>query len=293
PPHPPGGRLEPVHDAEYAAWLAEVTGGTRREEMLTDRALERAVRALPEGRIPSDLRDALSSPDATARAQIDRRIEEQHGGDRERWRRHLDVQGLTAEEALRAATVFALREARAAVLVRQRRDVTDADVSRLFEEKYGPGGIRTSARQVVVSYAGVRERVEAARRGPPLSEEAVRKLAREEAARIRQSAIEAGGLEGLGATPVPDGLARFAGEAFQRALDSLEVGEPSQPIETRFGVHVLELDSREATRLEDVAPMLREELERAPPSLAERRAVLDALDVAYGIRDAARQRTQR
>lgn len=293
PPHPAGGRLEPVTDAEYAAWLAEVTGGTRREEMLTDRALERAVRALPEDRIPEDLRDALRAPEATARAQIDRRVEEQHAGDRESWLRQLDVQGLTADEALRAATVFALREARTAVLVRQQRDVTDADVFRLFEEKHGPAGVRTAARQIVVSYAGVRERVEAARRGPPLSEDAVRKLAREEAARIRRSAVEAGGLEGLGATPVPDGLARFAGEAFQRALDGLQVGELSLPVETRFGVHVLEIDARETTQLDDVAATLREELERAPPSLAERRAVLDALDRAYGIRDAAKQRVRR
>ena len=97
----------------------------------------------------------------------------------------------------------------------------------------------------------------------------------------------------LGAQPVPDGLARFAGTTFQQALDSLAIGEVSQPIETRFGVHLLEVEGRTTTRLEDVAAGLREDLERAPPSLAERRAVLAELDATYGIRDAARQRVPR
>ncbi|MGA0870150.1 MAG: peptidylprolyl isomerase [Planctomycetota bacterium] len=293
PAVPAGPRLEPVSDAEYALWLAQVTGGTRREEMLTDRALERAVRALPVDEIPADLRPALEAPEAIALAQLEARIEGEHAGDRAAWLRQLDGQGLPPEEALRAATVFALRETRTAILVRRQRRVGEADVARAFEERFGPGGVRTEARQLLVSYAGVRERVEAARRGPPLTEEAVRRLARDEAARLRQDAVAAGGLEALGAQPVPEGLVRFAGAEFQAALDALPIGGISEPIATRFGVHVLEVDARTTARLEDVETELRTELQRAAPSLAERRAVLDALDAAYGIRAAARRRTPR
>jgi hypothetical protein len=291
PPSPE--RLEPPTDAEYAAWLADMTGGTRREEMLTDRALERAIRAIPRESIAEDLLPVLEAPEAAARTRLEERIRTDHGGNREAWVLQIAEQGLTPDEALRTATVFALREARTAVLVRRTRRIAESDVERVFEERFGPSGIRTTARQVLISFAGVRERVEAARRGPPLAEEAVHRLAREEALRIREGAVAAGGLEGLGAQPVPDGLARFAGRTFQQALGSLAIGEVSQPIETRFGVHLLEVEGRTTTRLEDVAAGLREDLERAPPSLAERRAVLAELDATYGIRDAARQRVPR
>lgn len=293
-PGPPAGdRLRPVPDAEYAAWLAEVTGGARREEMLTDRALGLAVGAIPREELPADLRAILEDPEAAAERGLAARIATEHDGDREALVRQLSAQGQTMAEARRTAALFALREARTAVLARRARSVSEADVARLFEEKHGPGGVRTAARQVLVSFAGVRERVEAARRGPPLSDEAVRRLAREEATRLREQAVASGGLEALGAQPVPDGLARFAGAPFQEALRNLPVGGISEPLETRFGVHVLEIDGRTETRLEDVRAQLRDELERAPPSLAERRAVFEALDRIYGIRDAARQRVGR
>jgi hypothetical protein len=286
-------RLGPVSDAEYAAWLAEVTGGARREEMLTDRALDLAVGSIPVDELPADLRTIVEDPEAAAERGIAERIAAEHDGNRAAFVRQLEAQGQTLAEAVHTAALFALREARTAVLVRRARRVTEADVARLFEERHGPQGVRTAARQVLISFAGVRERVEAARRGPPLSDDAVRRLAREEAARLREQAVTAGGLEALGAQPVPDGLARFAGSEFQQALGNLPVGGISEPIETRFGVHVLEIDGRSETRLEDVRARLRDELKSAPPSLAERRAVFEALDRTWGIREAARQRVPR
>lgn len=196
----------------------------------------------------------------------------------------------------------ALRQMRIDALVRADRKIDDAELRRLFERRYGVGGVSCRVRQVLVSFTATRRRL--AQAGEATDVEATRAAAETRARELDDQLRSGTSFQEL-ITQSDDRAARRLrrdperadqagfvsgydqqryGAAFAKALAELEVGEFSPPVETAAGLHLLQLASRTRTSLADVAPALRAEILSVRVTPAEENALRAALFEKYRVR---------
>lgn len=311
-PSPPA-RIELAHGLvvtgdEYLHHLYATIGSARLRELLLDRALADAAARLDQKDLTDEVAAILRDPDASARRTLATRVRSDYGGDARAYRTTLAAIGMTEAEDLWATRLSDLREARVAALVQAAREPTPARLRRVFDETYGVDGLRVTVRQVFQSFGAERNKAREARLTPSDAEI-------EETVRKRMAALMvlhekgtpfhllvARGSEdpkGRALALTPEGQARAGqiegynfqhfGPEFADAVRDMHEGEVRGPVRTSHGYHIIALDKVVRTRFEDVEPRLRELLKQEPPSLAERRELLDDLSQRYGIEAALRR----
>ncbi|MEZ5965795.1 MAG: peptidylprolyl isomerase [Planctomycetota bacterium] len=311
-PSPPA-RIELAHGLvvtgeDYLRHLYATIGSARLRELLLDRALAREAEALEAGHLPEAVAAALRDPDAAARQAVAARLRTDYGGDAAAYRATLAAVGMTEGEDLWATRLATLREARIAALVQTAREPTPARLHRVFDEHYGVDGLRVVVRQVFQSFGAERNKARQARSN--LSDAEIEENVRKRVAALM--ALHASGTpfhllvargsedpKGRALALSADGQARAGeiegynfqhfGPEFADAVRSMREGEVRGPLRTSHGYHIVKLEKLERTAFADVEPRLRELLRQEPPSLAERRELLEQLGARYGIEAALRR----
>ncbi|MDA0666319.1 MAG: peptidylprolyl isomerase [Planctomycetota bacterium] len=175
-------------------------------------------------------------------------------------------------------------------LVRQTRVPTDPRLDKAFEAKFGVGGVKVAVRHILVMPHFLRaEMIKGGTDARSIDQLELKAKAKDLAMNCHEQ-LEAGAdfvalvqeyshdqaslhSEGL----LPSYRPGLYGAAFTNAVASLKPGEFSEVIESGAGFHVVMLESREVTKLENVRAALTEEVMTAIPTWQEREEVLSSL----------------
>ena len=175
-------------------------------------------------------------------------------------------------------------------LVRQTRVPTDTRLQKAFEAKYGAGGVKVAVRHILVMPHFLRaEMIKGGADARSIDQAELKSGAKKLAFACREELINGADFvamvskyshdqvslrsEGL----LPSYRPGLYGPAFTNAVASLQPGEYSEVIESGAGFHVVMLESRVVTKLDDVRATLTEEVMSATPTWQEREEVLSAL----------------
>lgn len=182
-------------------------------------------------------------------------------------------------------------------LVRQSRVVTDEKIQQAFQAKYGEGGVKVKLRHILVMPNFLK--AQAIRGGAKPNEvdmEQIRKDARALVEGARQRLQGGAEFEAVCASVSHDQVTkdkggelahyngRLYGPAFREAVLALQPGELSQVVESGAGFHLIRLDDRIATQLEDVRQSLIEEIMASEPSWQEKSSFRQALQTRAELR---------
>lgn len=264
----------PVSSEAYRNWLADMFGVRQRQEYISLWLVEReaAKRGITVSREQIDaareklwsswIQDRLNGNPAALDAELARQ-----GHDRKSYARwfYWDKR----------------RELLSKALVHSDRVVTDEELQRRFELQYGPKGVATTVRLLVLTRA--RLALELSRDPDALALTAAELDARllEKAQEIRRRANEGESFEALTRAEsndlavrkdggvCSDAQWRLRGAAFVQAAESAPLNSVQAPVPNSSGVDLFEVLERKSTRLEDVREELLEELRSAPPSPEE------------------------
>jgi hypothetical protein len=305
PPTPPRVPLAAdivIEPQDYLLHLYGAIGSAHLEDLVLDRILEREVAASDLERAAADVKAALADPDATARRLLERRIAEEHGGDRDAYRRSLAVAQVTEAEDLWSMRQRALRQYRIAALVQQHRTDDARALRRLFDDRYGVDGLRVRVRHVFLSFGAERARARAA--GQEATEADLEAAVRARAEALWREHVEGAAFADLVAKGHDDPHAReeardpatreaagaIAGYNFQEfgpeladLVRAMRPGDVRGPLRSSHGYHIVRLDHAERTQFADVEDELRAAWHAQPPSLAETRLLRERLFEKYRV----------
>ncbi len=272
---------------EYRAHLHAVLGGARLEELVLDRLLTLEVAKLAVETLPADVRTVLDAPDRAAEARLAARIATDFDGQPERYRDYLATIGRSHADELATARLEALRDARIRALVLTRRAPDERVLRRLFEDRYGPGGMQVEVRHLMVSFAEIRERLAAGNRRAVEQQDPakVEALARQRITELQALLADADAPQ-PDWQPVPGYRFQRFGVAFAEAARTLEVGEVSAPVRSEAGLHLVRVDGRVVTAFDDVREEIEAAARTAPVSLLEGRRLREELLTRYRVREA-------
>lgn len=232
-----------------------------------------------------DLTPSSAELEETLSIEITRRIENAHLGDRAAWEAELSRLGLDearwrAEQRFKTLNRILVNE-----LVRARREITEQEVKRAWEERYGPDGDRITVHWIQVRIEpptpppGITREEERALR------EAAREVARERAEEVCSSwraGAEFAALRlsnGTGDEPAePFHLDELAWPgALRRDVSLLLPGEISDPQPAKGGWSLFQLVGKEHTPLERAREELTASLAARPANSAETDALFAEL----------------
>lgn len=265
----------PLTRQEFATWLIQHRGRSFARTFMEHGVIQRMAA------------EAKAEPTAVeieqrVQADVERQIKLFSKGDRERWLAELTANGQTVEDFMQVAKVRTRHTLRAEALLLAQRVVTDADVRREWESRYGVGGNSLDVRLIL--------------RRPPPPEEGSLTTDEELRAYLAAEAEKALAFLGGLARRVRDGedfaaLARTysedpktrdrggrSGERFelhtwtedvQAQLRALAPGDVTEPIAYGGEFLLFELAGRVQVPLEEVADELREALRTRQPSQIE------------------------
>jgi parvulin-like peptidyl-prolyl isomerase len=264
-----------ITEREYKDYLYTLFARTRLDELVMDRLL--ALEAQELGIATDEAEIARRT-----RAELRRVVAEEFGGSDEAMRKTYESQGFTPAEREAVDLVQRRRIWLQEAIVRKTRVPTEERIVATFDRLHGVDGVKVQVRHVFVSAGAVRmdllkegkriedvtEEVLAAEgrrridaihalllRGDPF-EELVRRFSQDEPSRARGGVIEGYNYQHYG---VP----------FAEAVRALPRGGASAPVRSTSGWHLIRVDSREVTKLEDVRPAIVAAVLAEPPSRAE------------------------
>jgi len=253
---------------DLALWIARDRGGDLVRPFVRDWRLARRAAALAAP--PS-----AAAIDARAEATFAATLRQVYGGDRARMARDHERRGID-EAHLRAQFAReAWRDLTLDALLLAERQVTEADVERVWAERYGPLGKSYDVRVLLRALTG-RDAAEERERLAGLLRD-VRAGADFGALAARWSddeATRASGGRGAGRF-----LHEEAPESMLRALETLAPGETAGPLELDTHLALLHLVEVRRVPLADVAEELQAELRTRPPTVAERMGLLLSFDL--------------
>jgi hypothetical protein len=260
---------EPVPRSEFALWLLHSRGESRAGDFAEAWLVERKARA-------SGIDAAPAEVEARLRAHVDRLVASSYGGSRDAWRDRMARSGRTEDGVLRDLRARLRVDLLCEKLILAEREVTPELVRERFAREFGQRGRWLEVRAILLALpapagdAATREDLDgelAAKQGELLARAAslARRLrAGEDFATLARafsddagSAAQGGRLEG-----------RFQPDAWPRELAeavlALDVGEISEPLDSRRGFAIFEVVSAREVRFEEVAAELERELREAP-----------------------------
>ena len=280
----------PVTMKEYKDFLYLCLAQSRLEDLLEFKLLRKEARRLGVALTPAQVREAVEK-------EIRKLLETRFHGNKELMIRNLRGRGFTFEEMKRWMAFDLEKRELEERLVLATRKITEEQIRRKFEDLYGLGGVRVVVRQIQVSLAPLLQ--EELRKGKSIEEVDRKNLERralEKARRIRERILKgepfwkvcveesdepaaraaAGDPEKAKRAGLVEGYnyQRFGG-AFADAVRALKPGEVSKPVPFKSGsevvsYHVIKLDKRIVTRLEDVRTRVVQALKEEPPTFFEK-----------------------
>lgn len=184
----------------------------------------------------------------------------------------IEAQGFSREAYYSGLRDRKRDEQLAAAIVLQTRSLSEDAVRERFNQQYGLDGIAVEVRHIFFTPA--RLRIELQRQGKSKAEltpEHLNKLLREKATALLTELRAGGDFAALAAehshdisAPKNGGMIqgynyRTYGDEFALAVRKAELGVPTGPVQTKAGLHIIEVTSRKQTDFDDV----RDELEGA------------------------------
>jgi len=288
---------KPVTMEEYKDFLYLCLAQSRLGDLLEFKLLRKEAQRLGVAMTPAEVRKAVEE-------EIRKLLETQFHGDRELMVKSLRGRGFTFREMKRWMAFDLERRKLEERVVLATRKITEDQIRRKFDEMYGLGGVKVVVRQIQVSLAPLLQAE--LRKGKSLDQvdrKALERLALEKARSIRkrilqgepfwkvcveesdepaaraaagdpQKARKAGLVEGYN-------YQRF-GAAFADAVRRLKPGQVSEPVPFKAGdqvvsYHIIKLDKRIVTRLEDVRDKVIQALKAEPPTFFEKLRLRQAL----------------
>ena len=239
----------------------------------------------------------IEIPQTAIDALVQERITQAYQGrGEEQFRIGLRDSGLN-EELFRASMVADARQEIALdALVRAARVPTDARLQKAFESHYGVGGVKLEVRHVLVMPHFLRaEKIKSGIKAQDIdnAEMKIAARARAEACHaklsdgadflkmVQEYSHDQVSLRNDGMLPAyRPGL---YGQEFTKAVLSLEPGNFSSVVESGAGYHIVYLESRQTTLMEDVRPSLVESVMNADPTWQEREELLAGLRQAADV----------
>ncbi len=279
---------EPVSMSGYQTWLADAYGHLARDDYLGMWLLEREARrhnvtvsaqeleAALDSLWAGWVKDLLKGDPAGLDDELKRR-----GYDRESYRRWFYWQKR--------------RELLASRLIRLERRVDEEMLRRRFEQQYGPKGVHTQVRLLVLTRARLTQELSRNSHERTLTAGELDQRLLEKAEALRERVRAGESFESVVRAESNDlavrkdgGLCsdeqwRVRGEAFVRAADAAPLHEVQPPVQNSSGVDLFEVVSRQATRLEDEREKLLAAMLAEPPSLDEITALDQRLRAAARI----------
>lgn len=281
---------EPISLEEYQRFLFRQYGRRHLNDLIGLRLLEREGRRRGLEVDEAELEQALQAHLATW-------LDERCKGDRAEFERQLAALGHDRASYGDYFREAKRRELLSSRIIRATRTIAEADVKRRFERDYGPGGVRTSVRDLFLTRQRLATELE--RQGAPAESRTPDELDRRllERARDLLAQVKAGAsFETLVRTASDDLSSRVRGgivddEAcahfgadYLRAVAAAPEHEVQGPLATGSGVHLFEVLERRATKYDEVRALLLERLRNDPPSLEEITALDERLRAAAEIR---------
>ena len=282
----------PVTRGELADYLIALSGRGPLEDLVALRLLEQEARTLdPTGARVDAALDAAWDEDRALMLQ-------RTAGDAAALEADLADIGFTPEQYEARFRTYKRAEVIEALLVLANRTVDEAALKRLFELQYGTGGVRVQVRHLMLNRAQLKAGLIKQGADPATLDNGTldgliaEKLAElhaeilagadfEEVARRESFDLSVNQNGGL----IPNYDYQHYGPAFAAAVRAAEVGELVGPLQSQAAVHLLRVESRTVTKLEDVRTALEAELLARPVEFVERTALrkrlLDARDVQY------------
>ncbi len=281
---------KPVTMEEYKDFLYLCLAQSRLGDLLEFKLLRKEARRLGVALTPEEVRRAVDK-------EVQRLLATQFHGDRELMVRNLRGRGFTFEEMKKWMAFDLEKNKLEDRLVLATRKITEEQIRRKFEDLYGLGGVRVVVRQIQVALAPLLQ--EELRKGKSLDQvdrKSLEKRAFEKALRIRKRILQGEPFWKVCVEESDDPAARAAagdpekarkaglvegynyqrfGRAFADAVRKLAPGEVSEPVPFKAGsqvisYHIIKLDRRVVTRLEDVKDKVIQALKKEPPSFFEK-----------------------
>ncbi len=203
--------------------------------------------------------------------------------------------GATADDPTARArrATEALRDLRIAALVGAARAADSAALQELFEHRYGVGGVRVRLRHVLCTDRMSRPQTAAARAAALRArleqgaafEELLASSHDRQTRRLLRDPTRRGE-----AGELPNYNYYRYGPAFAEAVRGLAVGEVSEPVASPVGVHLIQVVARKETKLEEVAPALRQQLASGKARSSEVLRLRERLLTKHGFRAPQRAR---
>lgn len=279
---------EEVPRDAYLRWLGDVRGRQARDEFVSMWLLEREARRLGVTVTNQEI-------DAARVALFDKWIRERLRGDAGALDAELERQGHDLESFSNWFQWQKRRELLSARVLQQNRTIDEPALRRRFEQRYGPGGVRTQVRVLVLTRARLAQELAREPEGRGLGAAELDRLLMQRAEALRDRALAGEKFEDLTRAQsndlavrkdggvLADEQWRLRGAAFVRGAESAPLSVVQPPVANSSGVDLYEVLSRETTDFEAVRGVLAKEMAGEPPTLDELSALDERLRAAARI----------
>lgn len=261
---------------EYKDHLLTLYGKRPLEELVYRRLLEREADRL-------GVAVEAAAVEAAVEEQWHQLLELRHRGRLEDVERELGEAGYTPATYRASLRSRARIEALEAAIVEAGRVVTEEQVAERFERDFGAGGVRVEVRHIYLNRARLKADLIRAGADPTALDNAALDVELEQRAEALLGELEAGAdFEALARAHshdlsvqqnggfIPGYNYRRYGEPLAQAVRAAAVGEPTGPVHSMSGLHLIEVTARTVTDLESVRDELAATLAAEPASWKER-----------------------
>jgi hypothetical protein len=264
----------------YAEYLIALNGKSPLENLVHLRLLEDEARDLdPDG---SQITTALEE----TWAQEEQLMAQRTRGDRDALERDLVTLGFTLPEYRERFQLFKRPELLEDLIIRATRTVQEADLQLAFEQEFGEGGVKVEVRHLMMNRAQLKAGL--IKTGTPantLDNDTLDQMIATQMATLKAQIQAGADFEALARAEsydlsakqngglIPGYNYKHYGPAFADAVRAADVGELVGPLASQAAVHLLRVESRVVTTLEEARPALTAMLLAAPVEFPERAAL--------------------
>lgn len=277
---------EPISKTDYQNYLYQSLG-KRPLHQLIDRRLVIAAGEAYGIEIPATAQIAI----------FEERVVQAHQG---RGEKQFEVSlrdgGLSLEMFQTNLRKDILQELTLDELVRQTRVPTDTRMNKAFEAKFGIGGVRVEVRHILVMPHFLRANmIKSGVDARSIDQDKLKVDAERLAGECRDKLVAGADFKAMvqeyshdqvslrSEGMLPSYRPGLYGPAFTHAVATLKPGQFSEVLKSGAGFHVVMLESRTVTKLDDVRNALTEQVMTAIPTWQEREEVLSSLRAAADI----------
>lgn len=243
----------------FLRWLLRAHGEQDARRMADTVRIERAA-------FEAEIAVAHDEVEERTRADLERVIEHEHHGDRDRWLRSLELTGRNEEQFMRELVVRKRLELMVEKLVLREREVPEEELRRAWEERHGENGTRIDLRWIRIDAASA-EDLEAVR--AEAQDLRRRILEGEDFATLAEKHSDDAGTRIRGGRPGKKFKLLHLPSPLIEPVRALGAGEVSEPLTDELAVWLFEVTAIEVTPFEEAREALLAELRTRRPTEVE------------------------